>query len=139
MRDDFSRFTRVFFLRTKYETARYFAENQYLAEIAPCKAEVVRSDGGGKFLEGDFGAPQYNSVAERQITIIKAAGLAARIQAVAKYPNKVFPRGEFVSRATHQIARQHQLTPDLSPPMRCGLAHPQLAALYPSSSRAFAT
>ena len=71
---------------------------------------MVRSDGGGEFSKGVFGAlcttekirqefttadsPQYNGVAERQIAIIEAAGLAARIQAAAKYPNEVFPRGE---------------------------------------------
>ena len=108
VRDDYSQFTRVFFLRTKDETATYFSK--YLAEIAPRKVEVVRSDGGGKFSKGAFGAlcttekirqefttadsPQYNGVAERQIAIIEAAGLAARIQAAAKYPNEVFPRGE---------------------------------------------
>ena len=47
VRDDYSRFTRVFSLRTKDETATYFSK--YLAEIAPRKVEVVRSDGGGKF------------------------------------------------------------------------------------------
>ena len=31
---------------------------------------------------------------EHQIATIEAAGLAARIQAAAKYLNKVFPRGE---------------------------------------------
>ena len=43
----FSRFTRVFFLRTKDETAMHFSK--YLAEIAPCKVEVVRCDVGGEF------------------------------------------------------------------------------------------
>ena len=38
--------------------------------------------------------PQYNGVAERQIAIIEAAGHAARIQAAAKCPNEVCPRGE---------------------------------------------
>ena len=47
VRDVFLRFTRVFFLRTKDETATYFSK--YLAEIAPRKVEVVRSDGGGEF------------------------------------------------------------------------------------------
>ena len=47
MRDDFSRFIRVFFLRTKDETATYFSK--YLAEIAPRKEEVVRSDGAPSF------------------------------------------------------------------------------------------
>ena len=71
---------------------------------------MVRSDGGGEFSKGAFGvlcttgkikqefttvdSPQYNGVAERQIVIIEAAGLAARIQAAVKYPNEVFPRGE---------------------------------------------
>ena len=32
----------------------YFSE--YMAEIAPRKVEVVRSDGGGEFSEGGFGA-----------------------------------------------------------------------------------
>ena len=55
---------------------------------------MVRSDGGGEFSKGAFGAlctkekirqefttadsPQYNGVAERQIAIIEAAGLASR-------------------------------------------------------------
>ena len=66
--------------------------------------------GGGEFSKGAFGAlcttekirqefttadsPQYNGVAERQLAIIEAASLAARIQAAAKYPNEVLPRGE---------------------------------------------
>ena len=53
-KDDFSRFTRVFFLRTEDETATYFSK--YLAEITPRKVEVLRSDGGGEFSEGAFGA-----------------------------------------------------------------------------------
>ena len=47
VRDNFSRFTRVFFLRTKDETATYFSK--YLAEIARSKVEVVRSDGAASF------------------------------------------------------------------------------------------
>ena len=108
VRDDYSRFTRVFFLRTKDETATYFSK--YLAEIAPRKVDAARGDGGGEFSKGAFGAlctaekiaqeyttadsPQYNGVAERQIAIIEAAGLAAGIQAAAKYPNEGFSRGE---------------------------------------------
>ena len=152
VRDDYSRFTRVFFLRAKDETTTYFSK--YLAKIAPRKVEAVRSDGGGEFSKGAFGAlcttekirqelttvdsPQYNGVAERQIGIIEAAGLATRIQAAAKYPNEVFPRGEscgsskLIGLVTHQIARQPQLTPDLNPPMRCGLVHPHLTARSPS-------
>ena len=71
---------------------------------------MVRSDGGGEFSKGAFGAlcptekirqefttadfPQYNGVAQRQIAIIEAAGLATRIQAAARYPNEIFPCGE---------------------------------------------
>ena len=93
VRDDFSRFTRAFFLRTKDEAAT--SCSKYLAEIAPRKVDVVRSGGGGEFSKGALGAlcttekirqefttadsPQYNGVAERQIAIIEAAGLAARI------------------------------------------------------------
>ena len=107
VRDDFSRFTMVFFFRT-----------EDLAGIAPRKVEVVRSDGGGESSKGPFGAlcttekirqkltkadsPQYNGVAERQIAIIEAAGLAARIQAAVKYPNEVCPHGEsFWAEPTH--------------------------------------
>ena len=108
VRDHFPRFTRVFFLRTIDKTAVYFSK--YLAEIAPRKVEVVRSDGDGEFSKGSFGAlcttqrirqnfttahsPQYNSVAERQIAIIETVGLAVKIQTAAKYPSEVFPHGE---------------------------------------------
>ena len=54
VRDDVSRFTRVFFLRTKDEIAMHFSK--YLAAIAHCKVDVVRSDGGGEFSKGAFGA-----------------------------------------------------------------------------------
>ena len=47
VRYGFSRFTRVFFLRTKDETATNISK--YLAEIAPRKVEVVRSDGAASF------------------------------------------------------------------------------------------
>ena len=108
VKNDYSRFTRVIFFRTKDETAMYFSK--YLAEIAPRKVEVVRSDGGGEFSKGAFGAlcttekirqefttansPQHNGLAERQIAIIEKAGLAETVQAAAKYLNEDFPRGE---------------------------------------------
>ena len=98
----------MFFLRNKDEAAEYFST--YLAEIAPRKAEVVRSDVGGEFYEGGFGSicqrekirqefttsdtPEYNGVAERQIGIIESAGFAAKIQASVMYPSEDFPRGD---------------------------------------------
>ena len=47
VRDDFSRYTRVFFLQSKDEAAEYFSKS--LAEMAPRIAEVLRSDVGGEF------------------------------------------------------------------------------------------
>ena len=54
VRDGFSRFRRLFSLRTNDETAMYFSK--YLAEIALRKVEVVRSDEGGEVWERTFGA-----------------------------------------------------------------------------------
>ena len=82
----------------------------YPTEIAPHKAEVVRSDVGGKFYEREFGylcrrekirqefttsdTPEYNDVAERQIGIIESASLAAKIQSSVMYPSEDSPRGD---------------------------------------------
>ena len=55
---------------------------------ALCTIEKIRQE----FTTAD--SPQHNGVAERQVAIIEAAGLAARVQAAAKNPNKVLPRGE---------------------------------------------
>ncbi|CAM9911303.1 unnamed protein product, partial [Sphacelaria rigidula] len=79
VRDDYSRQTRSFFLRTKDEPVQYFSK--YIAEIHPRKIEKVRNDGGGEFLEGAFeelcdrekikqekttaDSPQFNGAAER--------------------------------------------------------------------------
>ncbi|CAM9619252.1 unnamed protein product, partial [Sphacelaria rigidula] len=52
VRDDCSRHTRLFFLRTKDESVWYFSK--YIAEIHPRKIEKVRRDGGGEFSEGAF-------------------------------------------------------------------------------------
>ncbi|CAN0349001.1 unnamed protein product, partial [Ascophyllum nodosum] len=68
-----------FFLRSKDETAKYFSK--HLTEIACRKVEVARSDRGGEYSKGAFGAlcttekirqefttadsPQYNGVADR--------------------------------------------------------------------------
>ena len=50
VRDDYSRYARVYFLRSKDEAVRYF--RKFIAEIHPRKIEKVRSDGGGEFSEG---------------------------------------------------------------------------------------
>ena len=54
VRDDFARFTRVFFLRTKDETVTHFLK--YLADR---KVEVVRSDGAASFRKV-FWCPLHN-------------------------------------------------------------------------------
>ena len=148
----FRRFPRVFSLRAKDETVTHFSKN--LAEIAPRKVEVARSDGGGEFTKGAFGAlrtaekirqeftttdsPQYNGVAERQNAIIEAAGLAGRIQAAAKYPNEVLPRGESLWAeqahwACHALnCMASSANHGFKSPIRCGLVHPHLAARSPS-------
>ena len=96
---------------------RTHAEEDLKGVIAPRKVEVVKSDGGGEFLKGAFGAlytpekirqgfttadsPQYNGVVELQIAIIEAAGLAARIQTVAKNPTRFFrAERKFVGQAS---------------------------------------
>ena len=141
----FSRFARAFYLRTNDETATYFSK--YLAEIAPRMVEMVRSDGGGEFLKGAFGAlcttekirqefttddsPRYDGVAERQITTIEVTSLATWIQAAAKCLNDVFPHGESLWAeqahwACHTLSRTAiSANLILSPFMRCGLSLPQ--------------
>ncbi|CAN0397182.1 unnamed protein product, partial [Hapterophycus canaliculatus] len=104
VRDDCTRWTRVFFLRHKSDAASAF--ESFLADVradgTPSEVLIVRSDNGGEFFEGDFGklcrsrgvkqeftpaySPQYNGVAERALGIIRKAALAARLQAPLMYP-----------------------------------------------------
>ena len=104
MRDDCTRFTRVYFLGEKSGAASafesFFAEVQ--ADGTPSPVMVVRSDNGGEFFGGDFGklcrkrgikqeftpavSPKYNGVAERALALINDTALAARIQAPVLYP-----------------------------------------------------
>lgn len=68
----------------------------------PSTVEIVSSDNGGEFQEGDFGdicnellikqeftsaqSPKFNEVAERALHMIDSVGLAARIQAREPFP-----------------------------------------------------
>ncbi|CAM9754360.1 unnamed protein product, partial [Sphacelaria rigidula] len=79
VRDDHSRYTKLYFLRKKGEAERYFA--QCIEWVSPRKIEMVRSDDGGEFSKRLFGelcdrekinqvrttadSPQFNGVAER--------------------------------------------------------------------------
>ena len=103
VRDDFSRFTGVFFPRSKEEKAACFSK--YLAEIALRKVDVVRSDGGASFRkvlnEGNQARiydsrfpPIQRCCSTPNRNHREAADLAARDQAAGKYPNEGFPRGE---------------------------------------------
>nr|GEV14380.1 putative ribonuclease H-like domain-containing protein [Tanacetum cinerariifolium] len=86
--DDYSRFTWVFFLATKYETSRTFITG--LENQLSLKVKVIRSDNGTEFKNNDLNqfcrikgikrgfsipkTPQQNSIAERKNkTLIKAA------------------------------------------------------------------
>ena len=54
--DDYSRFTWVYFLRSKSEAVVYF--KQFLSDVratgTPSTVEIVRSDKGGEFSKGNF-------------------------------------------------------------------------------------
>ena len=97
-----------------------------------CTPEKIRQ----KITTAD--SPQYNGVAERQIAIIEAADLAARIQAAAKYSNEVSPRGdnfwaEQALWASHALnCTATSANPGFESPMICGLVHPHLGARSPS-------
>ena len=56
IRDDFTRFNAVYFMRSKDEVSRNFI--QYLADYrftgVPCPVETVRTDDGAEFKSGAF-------------------------------------------------------------------------------------
>ena len=105
VRDDYTRFTRVYFMRHKSDAASAF--ESFLAEVradgTPSTVMAVRLDNGREFLGGAFGAlcrkrgikqeftpadsPKYNGVAERALELINDAAVAARIQATELYPS----------------------------------------------------
>ena len=105
MRDDCTRFTRVYCLRHKSDATNAF--ESFLAEVradgTPSATMAVRSDNGREFFGGAFGelcrkraieqeftpadSPKYNGVAERALGLINDTTVAARIQATELYPN----------------------------------------------------
>ena len=105
VRDDSTRFTRVYFLRHKSDAASAF--ESFLAEVradgTPSAVMAVRSDNGREFFRGAFGklcrkrgikqeftpadSPKYNGVAERALGLINDVAVAARIQATELCPN----------------------------------------------------
>ena len=97
VRDDFPRYTCVYFMRHKLKAAEI--SDQFLADVrvdgVPSKVVIFRSDGGGEFRGGKFGdlcrsrgikqefttadSVQLNGVAERAPGSIKTAATAGRI------------------------------------------------------------
>ena len=57
VKDDFSRYAWVYFLKHKSDAADAF--RKFLADVradgVPSKVEIVRSDNGGEFFGGEFG------------------------------------------------------------------------------------
>ena len=124
VRDDCTRFNRVYFLRHKSDAASAF--ESFLAEVRaddiPSTVMAVRSDNGREFFGGAFGelcrkrcikqeftpadSPKYNGVAERALGLINDAAAAARIQATELYPGAPdYPSlwAEAVSWACHAL------------------------------------
>ena len=112
MSDDFSRYTWVYIMRHKSDAAETF--NQFLSDTradgVPSQVVTVRSEGGGEFCGGQFGAlcrsrcikqefttadsPQLNEVAERLLGLIETATMAGRIQARELFPGAQLPATE---------------------------------------------
>ena len=111
IRDDFTRFNAVYFMRSKDEVSRYF--RQYFADSCftgvPCPVETVRTDDAAEFKVGAFAvlcreqgirqefttadSPQFNGAAERGIAMIESAGKAAIIQAGLNFRGMGIPFG----------------------------------------------
>ncbi|CAB1112816.1 unnamed protein product [Ectocarpus sp. CCAP 1310/34] len=123
IRDDCTRWTRVFFLKHKSDAAAAFEPYlaDYRAETVPCEVFVARTDGGGEF-QGQFAevcrrygikqeftppnTPKYNGVAERALGLLADSALASRIQAKEMFPDAPVSPGlwaEAISCACHQM------------------------------------
>ena len=111
IRDYFTGFNAVYFIRSKDEVSRYF--RQYLADYRltaeSCPIETERTNDSAEFKDGAFtdlcreqgirqefitaDSPQFNGVAEWGIAIIESAGKAAIIQADVNFPGMGIPSG----------------------------------------------
>ena len=109
VKDDFSRFSVVYFMRSKSEVSKYF--KQYLADHrfsgTPSPVETVRTDDAAEFKSGYFAdlcrergirqefstanSPQFNGVAERGTAMIESTGKAALIQAKCMFSGMGIP------------------------------------------------
>ena len=111
IRDDFTRFNAVYFMRSKDEVSRY--SSQYLADYhftgVPCPVETVHTDDAAELKGGAFvdvcpergirqelttaDSPQFSSVVKRGVAMIESAGKAAIIQASLNFPRMGIPSG----------------------------------------------
>ena len=109
VKDDFSRFSAVYFMRSKSEISKYF--KQHLADHrfsgTPSPVETVRTDDAAESESGYFAdlcrergirqeftaanSPQFNGMAERGIAMIESTGKAALIQAKCMFPGMGIP------------------------------------------------
>ena len=112
VRDDFPRYTWVYFMRHKSDAAETF--KQFLSDTraggVPSQVVTVRSDGGGEFCGGKFAdlcrsrcikqefttadSPQFNGVPERALGLIETAAMAGRVQARKLFPGAQLPATE---------------------------------------------
>ena len=111
VRDDFSRYTWVYFMRHQSDAAETFKQflSDTRADGVPSQVVTVRSD-GGEFCGGKFGdlyrsrcikqefttadSPQLNGVAERALGLIETAAMAGRIQTYELFPGAQAPATE---------------------------------------------
>ena len=109
VRDDFSRYTWVYFMRHKSDAPETFKQflSDTCADGVPSQVVIVRSNGGGEFCGGNFvdlfrsrcikeefttaDNPQFNGVAERALGLIVTAAIAGRIQAREIFPGVQLP------------------------------------------------
>ena len=109
VKDGFSSFFAVYFMRSKSEVSIYF--KQYLADHrfsgTPSPVEPVRTDDAAEFKSGNFAdlcrergnwqefttgnSPQFNGVAERGIARIESTGKAASLQAKRMFSGMDIP------------------------------------------------
>ena len=111
IRDGFTRFIAVCFIRSEDEVSIYFKRylaNYYFAAV-PCPVEIVRTDDAAEFKSLSFAnlsreqgnmqktttadSPQVNGVAERGIVMIEPAGKTAIIQSGVSIPGMGVPSG----------------------------------------------
>ena len=112
VRNDFSRYTWVYFTRHKSDAEETFKQflSDTRADDVSSQVVTVRSDGRGEFCGGKFGdlcrprcierkfttadSPKFNGVVERALGLIETVAMAGRIQARELFPGVQLPTTE---------------------------------------------